>query len=149
MPHVTLLYPFYPRERFAEIAPLVEAACRGVEPFEVSLGAFRCFVHGRGRRSATLWLDPRPAKPIVALQRALLERFPDCDAVNRFEGGFTPHLSVGQIRGRGAAKRTIADLQGDWRPITFTVRLVALIHRLGDTPFRVDRAVALGRRRDG
>ena len=43
-----------------------------------------------------MWLAPQPFDEIVKLQERLQAIVPDCDDVRRFEGGFTPHLSIGQ-----------------------------------------------------
>ena len=165
MPHVTLVYPFRPRTEFHAAAPLVAAACARVGPFEVTLEEFRFFHH---RHSFTAWLDPRPSDEIVRLQREIAREFPDCDDVNRFEGGFRPHLvrTVRALRalptnpsertrgwaGRGCRPRTVSDkartldLNEGWRPPEFVAREVAMIWRGSETGdvFRVARTVGLG-----
>ena len=134
MPHVTLLYPFHPAEKFAEAEPELEAACAGVAPFRVTLARFNYFAGPK-----TAWLDPEPGDPVRRLQKALQSRFPDFDDVTRFPDGYRPHLSVGQgppdLPGR---------LQATWTPIEFEAREVALIRRDGpEDPFRVHRVFTL------
>jgi 2'-5' RNA ligase len=90
MPHVTLLYPFLPREAFGEAAPLLERACAGIAPFRVTLREFRGFRH-RGRR-CTLWLAPEPVDPLLGLFATLARAFPECAAAPKLP--FEPHLSV-------------------------------------------------------
>ncbi len=144
MPHVTLLYPFRPREAFDSAAPALEAAAAGVEPFEVTLDEFRWFRHGRGR--STMWLAPEPADRLVGLQAVLQAAVPDCDDVARHRKGFVPHLSVGQAPGRAALEETVAALRAEWRPVRFRAEEVSLIYR-GDPPedvFRVARTCRLG-----
>lgn len=145
MPHVTLLSPFRPAEAFASVAPALEAAAAGVQPFDVTLAELRWFRHGRGR--FTMWLAPEPAERLVALQTALQEAVPDCDDVSRHAGGFVPHLSVGQAPGRSALEEIVGALRSDWRPVRFRASEVSLIHR-GDPPddvFRVASTIPLGR----
>jgi 2'-5' RNA ligase len=142
MPHVTLLYPFRPREEFEEAARAIEGACAGIDPFRVTLAKLRRFDHGRG--SFTMWLDPEPAAPWPALQAALAARFPDCDDVASHAGGFTPHLSVGQARGEDRVVALLRELQERWDPLSFEVDEVALIAREEEGPFRVERRVRLG-----
>jgi len=145
MPHVTLVYPFRPRNEFGAAAPLVAAGCARVEPFTVTLSEFRFFRH---RHSFTAWLDPMAEDSIVRLQLEIAGRFPDCDEVNRFEGGFRPHLSVGQARTVNDINALLSDLAGEWRPLEFAATEVALIWRgpaTGDV-FRVAKTVRLGQR---
>jgi 2'-5' RNA ligase len=94
MPHVNLLYPFYPPERFDEAVPRLAAACGRVAPFAVTLAEFHFFEHPSG--AATLWLFPEPREALVRLQAVLQVACPDCDDPARFAARFTPHLSVGQ-----------------------------------------------------
>ena len=146
MPHVTLLYPFVAEGRLAEAAERLADAVAAVEPFEVELGEFGWFVHGRG--SATLWLRPEPAEAVRRLQAALQGAMPWCDDVSRFAGGFTPHLSVGKFAGREAVEAAAARLGAGWEPVRFAAREVALIARPtgGRDRFGVRQRVALGAR---
>ena len=143
MPHITLVYPFRPREEFDDCAARIETACGGVEPFTVALAGFRHFGHGR---SFTAWLEPEPAAPLRELHSRLVARFPDCDDASRFEGGFTPHLSVGQAGSEPGLERLLSELSAAWQPVDFTAREVSMIWRGPETGdvFRVDRTVRLG-----
>jgi hypothetical protein len=40
MPHVNLLYPFYPPERFANVLPRLADACAQIAPLVVTLTSF-------------------------------------------------------------------------------------------------------------
>jgi 2'-5' RNA ligase len=144
MPHVTLIYPFRPREQLDEVEPSLHEACSRIEPFEVCLAEFRHFHHGRER--FTLWLAPEPRDSLVALQTALESVVPDCDDLSRHPDGFTPHLSVGQVSGRDAMAALKTTLQASWQPLTFSARRVSLIWRADkpDDVFRVDRQIELG-----
>jgi 2'-5' RNA ligase len=144
MPHVNVLYPFAPVERFDALEPRLRAACARVTPFEVRLAAFRHFHHGRGRY--TMWLVPEPDEPFQELARALGEELPEYDDQFRFESGFTPHLSVGQFRGFEEVRRFKAREAARWRPLSFFVQELSVISR-GDPPqdvFRFDREIPLG-----
>jgi 2'-5' RNA ligase len=144
MPHVTLLYPFRPRAEFDAISPALTAACIEVSPFTLTLRHFRHFDHGRGR--FTVWLDPEPHEPILALHAALLRAVPDCNDTARPAGGFKPHLSVGQANGRAELARLLAEVEAIWAPIVFEIHTVALIAREGETPFVLDRSIPLSAR---
>lgn len=145
MPHITLIYPFRGTEEFEALLEPFSAACRRRMAFELSLREVRHFCHGAA--SATLWLLPEPEEPLLELQAELQAIVPDCAEASRHEGGYTPHLSIGQFRGsKGGLLEFHERLQADWRPLFFEVREVCFIRR-GQPPddiFRVDRAIPLG-----
>ncbi len=147
MPHLTLIYPFRGTEEFEALLGPFSAACRSRLAFELRFQEIRHFRHGAA--SATLWLAPEPEEPLLELQAALQAIVPDCDEASRHEGGYTPHLSVGQFRGsRSGLLEFQGRLQAAWRPLSFEVREVCLIRR-GQPPddiFRVERAIPLGGR---
>ena len=143
MPHITLLYPFRSRAAFEQIAPVLTRTCHLMAPFAVRLQRFGFFVHGS--RSATFYLTPEPAGALKALHRALRAKVPDCNDTARFDGGFTPHLSLGQAR-RREVEALCRRWQARWRPLVFTVDRVYLIWR-NDPPddiFRRGPALPLG-----
>jgi 2'-5' RNA ligase len=143
MPHINIIYPFRPRRMFGEASNLIEEACAGIAPFEISLASFHSFDHGT---SHTMWLDPEPNAPLVDLHDRLLERFPDCDEVRKFATGFRPHLSVGQAKTAEDVEKLLQEFAASWKPITFTVDSVALIWRSRQTQdiFKIDRRIQLG-----
>jgi 2'-5' RNA ligase len=144
MPHITLLYPFRPREEFPPLAEQLGLACRTLAPFPVRLAVLRHFDHGRG--SYTLWLAPEPAEAVAQLQAVLQSVVPDCDDVQRYAQGFTPHLSVAQARGRATMERLQEALQATWQPLSFMATAVQLIWRNAppDDVFRVGSTIPLG-----
>lgn len=142
MPHVTLLYPFWPREAFDRAEPAARAACAALPRFRSTLAQFRWFSHGRSR--FTMWLAPEPAEPFARLQSALQAEFPDCDEVSRHGSGFVPHLSVGQAGSRAELEARLAEVRAGWQPLDFGVGSIALIFREGEGPFAIDRSVDLG-----
>jgi RNA 2',3'-cyclic 3'-phosphodiesterase len=144
MPHITLLYPFRPRDEFAGLAHRLSAVCAGIEPFCVELMELRFFRHRR--ESFTLWLAPEPREALIRLQALLGNIAPDCDDVTRNRDGFTPHLSVGQVRGERQMFTLKETLQEAWKPIAFTAHEISLIWRCEppDDVFRVGRTVRFG-----
>src|SRR5262249_55464926 len=137
MPHLTLVYPFRPREEFGALEGPLAGALRGVAAFELELKEFRSFPHGP--RSVTAWLAPEPEEPVAKLEAALRAVVPDCDDQTGYAGGFHPHLSVGQLRGGPVAlAMSLAGLQTAWTPLRFTVSEVNLIAR-GEPPDDVFR----------
>jgi RNA 2',3'-cyclic 3'-phosphodiesterase len=139
MPHVTLLYPFLPREAFAAAGPSLVSACSTIAPFTVTLREFRFFTHRDGR--CTLWLVPEPHGPLRMLHAALAAAFPGC--ADPGAPPFEPHLSVGQAASRAAAVALAARLQSPWMPVRFQAVAASLIwrHDAPDDVFRVERQI--------
>jgi 2'-5' RNA ligase len=144
MPHITMIYPFRPKEQFATVAEVLLDACQPMKPFEIQLARFRFFDHGRQRY--TLWLAPEPAESVIMLHNALWQVVPDCNDTRRFTHGFIPHLSVGQVRGKVHMEQVREHLQSQWQPLTFTVREINLIWRKQppDDVFRVGQKIQVG-----
>jgi 2'-5' RNA ligase len=144
MPHITLLYPFYPRSHFESASEMLADACQQVHPFEVSFSEFQAFQHGRN--GFTLWLEPHPKRAVCDLQDALWQVLPDCDETRKHPEGFTPHLSVGQVRSTTERDQILSELRTNWETLVFRAEWVDLIWRNpkpGDA-FRVAVSVALG-----
>lgn len=144
MPHITLLYPFRPAERFDEVRPAIEACCAATGPFDVDLRDLRHFEHSRS--NITMWLAPEPPEPIVRLQASLLACTPDCNEVNLHASGFLPHLSIGQAHSPAEFEERVTRIQSRLPPIRFVAGEIALIRRgPGHTdPFEVDRLIPFG-----
>ncbi len=143
MPHITLLYPFRPRERLREVRRTLRSACRDLAPFTIRLARFDHFRQGPTR--LVLWLAPEPTRPLIRLQAALRRAFPDCDDANRHPGGYRPHLTVGQFVSRPRMRRFLARVEPEWTPVEFTVRAVDFIARedAPEAPFRTLERFAL------
>lgn len=145
MPHITLLYPFLPKPQFDDAEKRLRKALKTIKPFHVNLERFDCFHHGRGRY--TIWLAPEPCASMIELQAALQQAIPECDNVSRYEKGFTPHLSVGQVNGKKRLEKTLGSLQEAWTPISFMTDLIHFIWRgarTGDR-FVIDRNILFDR----
>ena len=142
MPHITLLYPFMPREQFGEALPRLQEVGRQRVAFRVTLTTFRAFTHAFGK--ATIWLAPEPSQALVTLQAALQAAFPAYDEQSRFPTGFTPHLSVGQASSPRGRHHLLETLQTSWQPVQFTLTAIALIWREADRPFEAAHAILLG-----
>ena len=110
MPHITLLYPFMPREQFGEALPRLLEVSRQSAAFQVTLATFQAFTHAFGK--ATIWLTPEPRHAFVTLQGILQAVFPAYDEQSRFPTGFTPHLSVGQASSPRGRQQLLGDTPG-------------------------------------
>lgn len=127
MPHITLLYPFRPNSEFDALKEGFSKICQEINSFEISLKNFKSFNHGH--QNFTIWLKPEPSIPIINLQSKVLKLVPDCNEVTLHRGGFTPHLSVGQIKGKGYLNDLINTLQNSWSELKFKVNSIYFISR--------------------
>ena len=143
LPHFTLLYPFAPKEDFTRLLPDLAQAAWAEGPFELTLAHFGSFRHGR---DYTVWLAPTPAEPLQKLHRTLTKALPHFGDTGSFQGGFTPHLSVGQVEGASNLKKLLTELSEGWEPLRFTVGEVSLISRKNppNDIFQIDRQITLG-----
>lgn len=139
MPHITLIYGFLPDHLFAEAAELIKRELAHIQPFLIRLTKYESFEH---RRNATVWLKPEADPPgaLHHLQERLFRLFPQCSEQNSRPNGFTPHLSVGQVDWLSPTQMKLPL----WHPCTFEVHSIALISRVGDTPFEVRHDIELG-----
>jgi 2'-5' RNA ligase len=142
MPHITLVYPFLPREQLGTARRFLADACGETSAFEIQLAAFNTFRHRRD--NYTVWLRPEPEEPLVKLQAAL------CQATQEAGGSgtskpFQPHLSVGQVTGRAKMVALVAQLQAAWSPLRIRISSVAMIWRNEppDDVFRVAAEIPL------
>lgn len=145
MPHITLLYPFRLREEFEALTLQFSHVCKDIDPFEIKLANF-CYTE-HNPRSYTIWLAPEPGEKFVWLQAMLQSLVPDCDAIVRRYGKFTPHLSIAQTPGKMEMLKLKQLLQENWQPLSFTVCEVSFIWRGGPPHdvFRVIKKIGLGK----
>jgi len=138
MPHITLLYPFVPREHLARAARKLAHLVAELDPFEVTFAEAKQFVHAHSR---TVYLAPSSAskKALIALQAHLIDNFPGCNPAP--EGRpFTPHLTLGQLaktQARLGEQLTAWQAQACPEPLRFQVAQLAILARTADTPFEV------------
>jgi len=132
MPHITMLYPFYPRSEFSSILKKFVKISGKVNSFKVQLEEIKYFQHKK--ENYTIWLKPEKSQEIIKLQKLLLSQAPNCDEVNKFKLGFTPHLSLGQIKGKANLNSVLKELEQIWNPIVFIVQDIAFIWRNNENP---------------
>lgn len=144
MPHITLVYPFCEPTQFQSIAVETADQCREIAPFEVTLTTFNTFSHGKGH--FTVWLPPEPDDSIRGVHAAVWTAVSYDEEYEPPIERFTPHLSVGQVRGRKRRQTLLEELSGGWQPMSFRVSEMHFVVR-DDPPddvFRVACAVCLG-----
>ena len=126
MPHITVVYPFLPRDQFDTARQFLADACGETPALEIQLAEFSTFRHRRD--NYTVWLRPEPEEPLVKLQAAL------CQAMQEAGGSgmskpFQPHLSVGQVTERTKMLALVDQLQAAWSPLRIRISSVAMIWR--------------------
>eukprot|EP01095_Lingulamoeba_sp_RSL-Kostka_P017838 TRINITY_DN9516_c0_g1_i1.p1 TRINITY_DN9516_c0_g1~~TRINITY_DN9516_c0_g1_i1.p1 ORF type:complete len:326 (+),score=96.68 TRINITY_DN9516_c0_g1_i1:49-1026(+) len=161
-PHVNLLYPFFTYDKFEDAKQTAIDALSEIEPFEVTFKEFGYFQHGK--RSSTVFLWPQSnnedknmtlinndeevtiSAEVREVQRRLEEAFPVCnDLSTRSDQGFIPHLSVGQFKSRQHTLDMMDQFQGNFESISFTVKELYIISRIGKAePFKVRSVIPLG-----
>ncbi|MCP4754528.1 MAG: 2'-5' RNA ligase family protein [Proteobacteria bacterium] len=143
MPHINLLYPFKPKSDFDSVLGWLVEVCSRIDPFDITLSSFQYFRHGK--KGFTIWLGAEPRDTVVSLQEKLWKVVPECDDLQKFSSGFTPHLSVGQTSGQEKTRKLMARLQASWKPLTFRVSEVCLIWRRDppDDQFRIGERIRL------
>ena len=56
----------------------------------------------------------------------LLKIVPDCNDLNKHKNGYTPHLSVGQIKGKEKLIQVLDKLQKTWKELRFVLNSIFL-----------------------
>ena len=102
-PHVNLLYPFVPPERFIEAVDALGPVLQAQRPFEVTLDRLGIF---GGARRGVLYVTPSAREDVERLrqlQDAMQRALPECDHQQR-DGVFTPHLTLAHFPSAAAAE---------------------------------------------
>ena len=141
MPHITLLYPFAPERHFQEAALILEDAVRELEPFQITLGELGTFSH---RSSTTLWASCDSEGQALETLQATIEQEPWTEQSERGAHGYTPHLTLGSLRG-SEVHADIASAREEWEEQRFWCTELALISRRDDGPFEIRHRVPLAR----
>ena len=131
MPHITLVYPFWPKEDFNKAKSLLAPALSAFPSFSISLREIFYFSHGL--QNYTLWLGPEPKGKIMELHDTLSGILPEDDNPPKKEA-FHPHLSIGQIKGKEKLQKVCAEIKEYWQTVTFSVDKIYLIWRK-DPPY--------------
>ena len=143
MPHINLLYPFRSILEYDFLERIFSEICSFIEPIELTFRKIKYFNHGR--EHYTIWLEPEQQRFLIQFQLKLLGIVPDCNDVNKHKGGFTPHLSIGQVNGRDKLKSVIKSLELDWTTLKFTLYEIFFISRenIKNSKFKIERTISL------
>jgi 2'-5' RNA ligase len=101
--HVTLLFLGEVDERdLHAVCRAVGAACASVPAFPMTVEGVGSF--GNPKRPRTLWAGVGAGREeLIALHAAIEARLLGLGAYRREERGFTPHITLGRVRGEGGA----------------------------------------------
>jgi hypothetical protein len=148
------------------LSRLCHAASK-IEPFYVSLDKFGCF---GGKQRGVLWIYPTSyhkkdnitgnaedkgnvsvstddvQEPLVDLQQCLQDAVPWCsDQQQKGSGGFSPHMTLSHFESLDAAKAAQRELESFYKPQTFLIKEVYVLHRSGDDgQFEIAATIPLG-----
>ncbi|MEV4324814.1 2'-5' RNA ligase family protein [Microbispora rosea] len=111
--HVTVLYPFLPRERLDDgVLRALRDLFAARRPFEVVFG-------GVGRFPGALYLAPEPDDPLRELTEAVMACRPEAPPYGGRFGDIVPHLTVAESLDGEAAAGLAADLAAGLPVTTF------------------------------
>jgi 2'-5' RNA ligase len=127
-PHITFIDPFVLSHEYTEARQILEDAFASLEPFEVRFEKFNFFKH---KSSSTLFLEPiAPEGAFDRLIELAAQAFPQCrDQLDRGNGKWVPHLSIGNFKDHNELVKVMTELQNNWKPLRFTLKEVYLLNR--------------------
>jgi 2'-5' RNA ligase len=94
--HVTVLYPFLPRDEVVpDVVDRLASIVAAEAAFDVTFARFGRFP------GSVLWLDPEPAEPFRRLTHAVWRAWPQTPPYGGVHDGVTPHLTVAEHSDEG------------------------------------------------
>jgi 2'-5' RNA ligase len=124
--HVTVLYPWISTALLTgDDVAAITAIAAASEPFELTFARV-------GRFPGTLWLDPQPGGPILALIAAVSARWPDYRPYGGTYGDQpVPHLTVADKTDPAALGHVVDDLERSL-PVRSRIAELSLVVRRAD-----------------
>jgi 2'-5' RNA ligase len=127
--HVTLLFLGEVEDRtLPAVCRVVAEVAAGLAPFEMSVAGAGCFPNAR--RPKTLWVGiGEGLQELVALHDALEPPLLELGCYRREERQYTPHLTLGRVKGDAGADELAAALarRSDWQGGQVRVREVLVM----------------------
>jgi 2'-5' RNA ligase len=127
--HLTLLFLGEVEDRtLPALCRAVADCCAGQRAFSLSVESVGCF--GNPRRPRTVWVGVGAGNAeVVALHDALEASLMDLGCYRREERAFTPHITLGRVKGERSADALAAALarQARWRGGETEVREVRVL----------------------
>jgi endonuclease/exonuclease/phosphatase family metal-dependent hydrolase/2'-5' RNA ligase len=144
-PHITLLHPFLPYHLFDQAEREIRDALQNFKPFDITL---RTFDYAGKTKNCIMYLKPEtnPPDTISELQTILQNLYPHCDdVVQRTDSKvYAPIITMGMINTPNEVKKFMKLYQAKWKPVTFTVKEIYLMSRVGDEQYQVRNVIPLG-----
>ena len=107
-PHINLLYPFIGEDEFETEVSRLGEVLKEVSPFSISFPSLSSFDHSR---SSTAWADPTCENNQIHTLQSLCESvFPHCSDLSRFQGGYSPHLTLGQFKKKSKLRSFLSNV---------------------------------------
>ncbi len=139
-PHVTLMAPFLPHAYFSAASTHGAAHCRHIPPFQLTFATLKLFHNQKG---VTLYVDAIDEPPgcLQSVVNALATAFP----MHVRRGEFKAHIGLGLFANATEAEAARAQYQQRWRPVSFRVQSLTLMHRESEeSPFEGKGFIPLG-----
>ena len=143
-PHFSLVEPFVMPVHYKEASKLLREALCKVQPFDITLEYFDFIAHAK---SSSLILSGAHEQ-IRNLVKEILLVFPQCSDLLCRAGGnslrgrweaenFLPHVTLRKYGNKLKASRVAYKLNSNWKPITFKLKEIYILHRVAGDPFEV------------
>ena len=137
--HISFIDPFVLSSQYDEANALLSATLNDFAPIELKLSKLDFFSHGKN--SFTLYVAPEDTKPLTLLRQRVLSVFPQCEDKKR---PFVPHFSLAKFTSRVELEKAMTTLSTSWKPVSFVLKELYFLSRIGSTPFQVHSVVPLG-----
>jgi RNA 2',3'-cyclic 3'-phosphodiesterase len=128
MPHINLIYPFFPEADFDQIRERLEVIFQNMSPFVIEFDASSVNYFKQKGQECTFHLRPKETQRIAELHDILMnELFKDKMNSTPFEA----HLTLGQTT-KSRISDIMIEMKAKWSPIKFTIDRISMISRGND-----------------
>jgi len=136
MPHINILFPFLPKNRFEEIHNRLEQKLKLIGKFTINLIDVGYF---KKKDNGTMHLIPEDCEELRELFDVIKKEIPETSNKH----GYTPHMTIGQFK-----LDIIEEKQNQYREwlgygINFEVDRVCMLSRSKSDPFIIDTIICL------
>ena len=135
-PHVTILYPFVPREKLAEAMPRLAKLVAEHEAFDATFAR-------TARFPGLLYLEPEPAEPFLRLTEAVAAAWPEHPPYEGAHENLIPHLTVAESEDSSLLDSITPEVEPRL-PISHRVGAVSLFVEGDDGRWREHSRLPLG-----
>lgn len=129
MPHINLIYPFFPESEFDQVKEKLERVLEEQTPFDIEFDQSCIQYFKQKGQQCTFHLRPKISAKTVQIQNQIQ------NALFKSADGTTPpfeaHLTLGQTT-TSRISDVLIEMKSKWTPIKFTVDRLAMISREND-----------------